>query len=90
MYTRKRFGEDLKLQIKQKKSLKYIAARAFSVYSKYDTDFDEILLILNTLDLGPEFEFSYEELEQIADDLITGKNVKTIIDEIYCKNSKSQ
>jgi hypothetical protein len=27
------------------------------------------------MELGPEFAFSYEELEQIADDLIAGKEV---------------
>jgi hypothetical protein len=28
------------------------------------------------MELGPEFVFTYEELEQIADDLIAGKDVK--------------
>jgi hypothetical protein len=35
-----------------------------------------MLIILNFTSLGPEFAFSYEELNQIADDLIAGKEVK--------------
>ena len=27
------------------------------------------------MELGPEFEFSYEELEKIADDLIAGRDI---------------
>ena len=36
----------------------------------------ELLLTLNKMELGPEFAYTYEELEQIADDLIAGKDVK--------------
>ena len=42
-----------------------------------DDDFREFLITLNAMKDGPEFEFSYEELNKIADRLIAGKqNIK--------------
>ena len=38
-----------------------------------DVEFNRILIILNTMEDGPEFEISYERLNEIADDLIAGK-----------------
>jgi hypothetical protein len=41
-----------------------------------DNTFSDNLLILNRMEDDPQFAFSYEELNQIADDLIAGKEVK--------------
>ncbi|WP_218813546.1 hypothetical protein [Rickettsiella endosymbiont of Dermanyssus gallinae] len=41
-----------------------------------DDILEELLLILNRMEDDPQFAFSYEELNQIADDLIAGKEVK--------------
>ncbi|MGB8367420.1 MAG: hypothetical protein WCD44_03615 [Candidatus Babeliales bacterium] len=80
MYTRKQFGRELKTQIEKKHPVSKIGEWAHTVYLQHiediDLDFRDILLTLNTMELGPEFAFSYEELEQIAGDLIVGKNVK--------------
>jgi len=52
---------------------------AYSIYLEHINDIDykfrDILLTLNTMEDDPEFAFSYEELEQIADDRISKKNV---------------
>lgn len=80
MYTRKQFGIDLKAQIKKRQPISKIGEWAHTIYLKHiediDLEFRDILLTLNTMELGPKFSFSYEELEQIADDLIVGKNIK--------------
>ncbi len=80
MYTRKQFGRELKDLVKQKQSISKIGEWAYSTYLRHiediDLDFRDILLTLNTMEFGPEFAFSYEELEKIADDLIAEKKVK--------------
>ena len=80
MYTREKFGQELKLKILQRQSITNIGHWAYSVYLKnindIDLNFRDILLALNTMEDGPEFAFTYKELEQIADDLISGKQVK--------------
>ncbi len=80
MYTRKQFGIELKAQVKQKQPTSKIGEWAHSIYLQHieyiDLDFRDILLTLNTMELGPEFAFTYKELKQIADDLIAEKNVK--------------
>lgn len=79
MYTRAKFGTELKERVLKKQDTVEIGAWAFSMYWKYiediDDDFDEILLTLNKMELGPEFTFSYERLGEIADDLIAGRKV---------------
>ena len=40
-----------------------------------DNDFRHILLTLNYMEDGPEFELSYKRLNEIADDLISGRQV---------------
>jgi hypothetical protein len=79
-YTRAMFGKELKDRIIQKEDVALIGHWAFSVYMDHiddiDLSFRDILLTLNAMEDGPEFAFSYEELEQIADDLIAGKDVK--------------
>lgn len=74
------FGKALKQKISQQLDVVAIGAWAYSFYFKnmrdIDLSFRELLLTLNTMEEGPEFAYSYEELNQIADDLISGKKVK--------------
>jgi hypothetical protein len=80
MYTRKMFGIELKERVLKKQDITEIGHWAYWIYLEYikdiDLDFREILLTLNGMEDGPEFAFTYEELNQIADDLIAGKDVK--------------
>lgn len=79
MYTKALFGNELKQKVLLKKNVPEIGHWTYSVYLDHiediDLDFREILLTLNTMEDGPEFAFSYEELEKIADDLIAGREV---------------
>ena len=80
MYTKVNFGHDLRL-ILQKTSDPYeIGKWAFSTYweniSNLEHGVRSISLALSTMEDGPEFAYSYEELLQIANDLIDGKDVK--------------
>ena len=77
MYTRADFGKELKERVAQKNNILEIASWAYDVYlgdtPDNDGEFLNILLILNTMENGSEFELSYERLNEIANDLITGK-----------------
>mgnify|MGYP003441801913 FL=1 len=79
-YTREQFGKELKQRVSNKEAIELIGEWAHSTYMDHIQDIDNafrnILLTLNYMELGPEFAFSYEELNQIADDLIAGKEVK--------------
>jgi hypothetical protein len=79
MYTKEIFGKILKAKVLQKQCVADIGHWSYSVYlehiSDIDLEFRDILLTLNTMEDGPEFSFIYEELEQIANDLISGKEV---------------
>ena len=74
------FGQELKNFVVDRKPTTQIGTWAFSFYwdniEQIDSDFENILLTINKMELGPEFAFPYEELEQIADDLIAGRDVK--------------
>jgi len=41
-----------------------------------DKEFRDLLITLGGMEMGPEFERSYEELNNIADKLIAGEDVK--------------
>ena len=79
MYTRKQFGDELKKKIKNKESTVAIGEWAYFVYFQHmeeiDQHFKTLLKILSTMEEGPEFERSYDELENIADRLIAGEDV---------------
>lgn len=79
-YTRKQFGIELKEKIDHKELVSKIGEWSHSVYLQHiddiDLEFRDILLMLNTMELGPEFAYGYEELLEIADALISGKPVK--------------
>lgn len=80
MYTRKNFGQELKSRLLQKHSVADIGHWSYSVYLEnihvIDLEFRDILLRLNTMEDGPEFAFTYDELNKIADELIAGKEIK--------------
>ena len=80
MYTKVQFGKDLKRRVLEKEYCEVIGYWAHCVYVDWldckDLAFLNLLLDLSRMELGPEFAFSYEELEKIADDLIAGKEVK--------------
>ena len=80
MYAKVQFGKDLKQRVFERKNVELIGRWAFSAYSKHISDIEEdlidIALGLGTMELGSEFAYSYEELDQIANDLIAGKDVK--------------
>jgi hypothetical protein len=80
MYLRKDFGLELKEKIKNKEDISLIGRWSYHVYWEHmldiDDDFQDFLTDLSGMTAGPEFERSYEELNQIADRLIAGENVK--------------
>lgn len=80
MYTKINFGIELKELLQKTKDPHEIGRWAFSAYWEHVTDLEHgvrtIALTLNTMEDGPEFAFTYEELNKIADDLIAGKDVQ--------------
>lgn len=80
MYTRQQFGKELKEKINKKVDIYDIGRWSYSMYYEHmleiDDDFREFLINLNAMEDGPELEYSYEELEDIADKLIAGEDVK--------------
>jgi len=80
MYTKCEFGLELKRKVLQKESIIKIAQWAYKTYSKnlvqdFEGDLDQVLLALNTMELGDEYYRSYESLNKIAEDLILGKDI---------------
>ena len=79
MNLRQIYGLELKKYVLSEAPTEKIGEWAFSFYWKniesIDSDFEDLLLNLNKMELGPEFAYSYEELLQIANDLIDGKDV---------------
>lgn len=80
MNLRQIYGLELKKYVLSEAPTEKIGEWAFSFYWKniesIDLDFEDLLLNLNKMELGPEFAYNYEELLQIANDLIDGKDVK--------------
>jgi hypothetical protein len=80
MYTKIQFGKDLKQRVAKRENIESIGRWAFNNYWEHILDIEDgvrrLALDLGTMELGPEFVFSYEELDKIADDLIAGKEVK--------------
>ena len=80
MYTKVQFGKDLKKKVLEGENIESIGCWAHTVYLEWldcnDLDFLNLLLYLNTMELGYQFAISYERLDQVAEDLIAGKNVK--------------
>ncbi|MCX5921775.1 MAG: hypothetical protein NTX86_00385 [Candidatus Dependentiae bacterium] len=80
MNTRLQFGKELQKRVTERQDIVQIGRWIFTIFFNWpnsqDKDFLNLLLHLSTMEEGPEFAFTYEELNQIADDLIAGKNVK--------------
>lgn len=78
--TKQDVGYELKRLIEEQSDIKLISNWAHTLYMQYLTDagsnLDEVLLVLVMMNAGPEFERSYEELNEIADKLIAGEDVK--------------
>lgn len=74
IYTRQEVGLELKEKIKNKENVARIEMWAFNVYRDnlhtIDSDFKKLLYYLSAI------ERSYEELNEIADKLIAGEDVK--------------
>jgi len=79
MYTKVQFGLDLKKMLQRTQDPYEIGRWAFSAYWENIMDIEDdvidIALTLNTMEDGPEFARTQTELEQIANDLIAGKDV---------------
>lgn len=80
MYTRILFGNELKERVAKKQGFIEIARWAYEMYLIHieeinDDEFDHVLLTLSGMESGPEFAFTYERLNEIADDLIAGRDV---------------
>jgi len=80
MNLRLTFGKALKEHIRARIPVERIGSWVYDFYSanlgQFDYEFHDILVTLFTMELGPEFAFSYEELDKIADDLIAGRKVE--------------
>jgi len=82
MYSKKQFGQDLKEKTAKREQIAHIGRWAHNLYYERMSEIDAIaglrrlLIQLGTMEMGPEFERSYEELDQIADRLIAGEDVK--------------
>ena len=70
----------LKIKVANKEEFEKIGNWAHKMYMEnimdVDQEFRKILLTIGIMEEGPEFTYSYEELEKIADDLILGREVK--------------
>ncbi len=81
MYTKEKFGQELKEMVKRREEISIIGAKAHSAYYDHiweidpNSDLRKFLLQLGTMEMGPEFELSYEELDDIANRLIAGEDV---------------
>ena len=79
MYTKVEFGMELKKKVLARQRVEEIGHWCYSIYSDnvgcLEPEFEDIVLTLNTMEHGPEFALTYEELEQIANNLITRKPV---------------
>ena len=78
MYTREKFGVELKSKVNKREDVIAIAHWAYSLYLEQDVEesLNDIFLALASMEESYQFEYSYEELENIADRLIAGEDVK--------------
>lgn len=85
MYTKAIFGIELKERVLQKQDVIEIGAWSYKIFLEYsgilDDNFLNILITLNTMELGEEFAFSYTMLNKLADDLIAGREIDFMLNE---------
>lgn len=74
----------LKKMVDQQLEPRAIGSWAFSVYhneillsDEEDSALQNLVMSLATMENGPEFEYSYERLSEIAEDLIEGREIDT-------------
>jgi hypothetical protein len=79
VYTRINFGRALKAHLRHGKSQVFIGAWAYTLWMEdklEDKSLEDIAYSLMFMETDEQFERSYEELNQIADKLIAGEEVK--------------
>jgi hypothetical protein len=73
------FGLELKERVLQKRDVTEIGIWAHSTYldhcGQLEPGLSQVMLGLNTMELGSEFARSYKILNKIADDLIARKEI---------------
>jgi hypothetical protein len=73
-YTRKDFGKDLMAELEQGYDVVRLSRWAMSLYLKHchemDPDLYETIMSIVAMEEGPEFEFSEQELRQMANELL--------------------
>lgn len=78
MYTKQKFGQELKNQIEKNFNIIKIARWAESIYSNYcretSTELHDIIMTLSIMEHGPEFEYTERELRLLAQKLIDGED----------------
>lgn len=78
-YLQLKYGKLLKEKIDNKLPCEEIGKWSYAYYYEnmlnLDYEFQDLLKSLAMMEEGPEFEYTYEQLNQIADDLIAGKTV---------------
>lgn len=79
MYTKSIFGHALKKKISEKESAVGIGIWAHSMFLEHcgnlENKLSEVMIGLNAMELGQEFERTPTVLNRIADALIAGKDV---------------
>lgn len=74
-YSRQDFGEDLLAELVKGYDVVRLSRWAMSVYMKrcreIDADLDKIIMSIVAMEEGPEFEFSEQELRQMAYEMQT-------------------
>jgi hypothetical protein len=67
------FAQELKKKVGAKQDRYDLGHWAFSIFLDIKSDFGSILYAIATMESDPQFWYSYEDLDQIADELLTGK-----------------
>jgi len=67
------FARELKERVKHKQNRYDLGHWAFSIFLQVHHDFGSILYALGTMESDSNFWYSYEDLDKIADELLTGK-----------------
>jgi hypothetical protein len=80
MYTKERFGKELKEQLEGNFDVVKIARWAENIYSNHcreiSTELSDIIMTLSIMEHGPEFEYTRSELELLAQSLINSKEIQ--------------
>jgi hypothetical protein len=69
------FARELKERVFYRQNRYDLGHWAFSIFLDIKSDFGSILYAIATMESDPQFWYSYENLDQIADELLTGKKL---------------